>query len=503
MSHSTSGRSSKIRLPPVRRSPGCRTTARSIAASTSGTRVVVDLARSATATANRLRSTHAPGIGGQLGFDLVGRGGEDLEQRLRLLDLVTCAAGVAMSNPWLPANQTSSGVHQASYVVEVATADDRRPGTVGETVERPSASRRSRQGQLGPGDDRCEGAVVVGEHRDVRPASRRAARRSPTAERQLCRATHWSRSTLHRPSVVDRRRHARSATTTSAPCGRERVGVAGAVDADDEPEAAAPPASTPASASSTTAAPPGFDPEATRGLEEQRRVGLAGESELGRVDAVDAHVEQLGGAGRGEDRGAVLARRDDRRADARSGAACAHRARVDSNGSTPWTRTWARNASFLRFPSPHTVSRSGRVARRAAGQADARATRGSRLDAVVASAAVDVRGHSPRRRRGRTAHRSSRPAGAGSRRRVAFHAAAWTDAVRVTTPSVSKMMAASRGAGARRRSPDLEPSLTTSAVPPSRSGVARQAPVPTLPDLMQARISAIHGGPQWTGAWYR
>ena len=78
------------------------------------------------------------------------------------------------------------------------------------------------------------------------------------------------------------------------------------------------PASTPASASSTTAALAGCRVEPPCRLEEQRRVGLARESERSRVEAVDPHVEQLRGVDSGEHGGAVLRRRDDRSADSSS-----------------------------------------------------------------------------------------------------------------------------------------------------------------------------------------
>ena len=250
---------------------------------------------------------------------------------------------------------------------------------------------------------------------------------------------------------------ARSSTTTSAPCSRSASAWPDAVDADDAAEARRRgPASTPASASSNTAACAGLDAERRAPGEERVGRGLAraGARSLG-DDAVDAHLEQVARCPAAASTSWQLrARRDDRAAQ----PGVARRLQVAAPSPRRPRRRRSRisssTSSFLRLPSPWTVSASGGSSGRPSGSSIPREARND-AHAVVARLAVDVvvvvgagsNGTNGSPVRSARARRKSS--------NISFQAAAWTFAVWVSTPSRSNRQARTRP-GARAR-PNCRP----------------------------------------------
>ena len=230
---------------------------------------------------------------------------------------------------------------------------------------------------------------------------------------------------------------ARSSTTTSAPCARSASAGRPGRRRRRSRSSPARPASTPASASSKTAACGGLDAERLarpRGTCPARacpcRCSLVGD------DAVDDRVE----AGRRSR--PPRARRwqlalEETTARAQPGVARGARgsATEPSYASTPSRRDQLEHEVVLAVAE--AVDRLGvRAGRRARPRAGRCRASEEGADAVVARLAVDVRRRSPRPSNGRT---SSPSLGALLRKssNICFHAAAWTLAVLVSTPSRS------------------------------------------------------------------
>ena len=95
------------------------------------------------------------------------------------------------------------------------------------------------------------------------------------------------------------------------------------------------------------------DLQPTRRFQENGRVWLTGEAELSRDDPVDANRKQILDAGRCQHAFAVQTRRVHRRSQSRFNRRTS--ATVESNTGTP-SASNGRNRSWLRLPSPQTVS---------------------------------------------------------------------------------------------------------------------------------------------------
>ena len=241
---------------------------------------------------------------------------------------------------------------------------------------------------------------------------------------------------LTRPSSSS----ARSATTTSR---RRARASASACPTRSTPTTSrkppARPASTPASASSKTAACARLDAEGPRAGEEG--VGRRLAAQPSRSATCRRRAPRTGRRCR-RPRGPRCSWRSRRR---RRGAGRRRGRRARSGPSPrrarrPARRSGRRTSSFLRLPSPWTVSAVGRVVRVALGQLDP--ARGEeRAHAVGARLAVDVlvvvvaasNGTNSSPVRSARARRNSS--------NICFQAAAWTFAVWVRTPSRSKRQA--------------------------------------------------------------
>ena len=300
-------------------------------------------------------------------------GGEELRA-----PLVGGPVGQDDVEPVAPGVRDPLDPDQPPHVRQVPAAHDRHRCERGQPLDRGAGLRRQ-QRVLGTLDDRGERPVVVEEDGHA-----------PTREQR----SDLVRAFERRREVSNVRREGREPELGEignhhvGAGGPQGVRVAGAIDPDHEPEP------TPRAGLHARERVldhrrrRGVDPETPSGLDEHRRIRLAGQAELIEVGAVDRDREEVPESGRVQDLGHVPARGDRRR----PYAACLQLA---DQGHGRRVRLHAVPAEVLEehlvlpIPQPADGLPIRRIVRVALGQLDA--SRGEEAPhAVEPTLAVDV-----------------------------------------------------------------------------------------------------------------
>ena len=309
---------------------------------------------------------------------------ERRERRSALGELLAGAVGGDDVEAVAAGHPQPGRVDERRDVVEVTAADD-------PDGARPCECRQLRCGLareervLGTVDDRGERAVVVEEHRDGSVGEHAGHVGVLQRQRQLGQQRRGvldaAQSTVEQLQVGGVGHHQVGVRS-------QLTGAPGAVDAHHgaDPTGAGRPHTGNGVLEHRGARR--FDAESTQRLQEHRGVGLAGQAQRGQVDAVDAHVEQVGDAGRVEHHLAVPARRDDRAADPGSAELLEEPARRRVGRDAVATdRLGERSVLAVAERADGVVA--GRVVGSSARQLDAPGGE-QRRDPVVAADPVDV-----------------------------------------------------------------------------------------------------------------
>jgi hypothetical protein len=225
------------------------------------------------------------------------RGGLEIAEELRPM-LLHRAVREDQVEPVAPPVRDTVGADEVPNVRQVAAADDRDGHERRQSLDRPAGSVRQ-QRILGTLDDGRQRSVVVEEEGEA------AAREEPP---ELIFTVQGVGQIANVPSFRGQLEFSKVGDDDVRPCGPQGVGVAPAIDPHDEPETTARARFHPSERVLDHGRPCGLLSKTPCGLDEDRRVGLAGQAELFGQRAIHTHREQSDESGRVQDLGHVAAR---------------------------------------------------------------------------------------------------------------------------------------------------------------------------------------------------